>query len=291
MKSALAMTALALALGAGGGRVRAEAETPSAPVGRPGEIAAVAPPEMAGVGLVEKLGARIPLDLAFTDETGAPIRLASLFADGKPVLLTFNYSSCPMLCSVQLGGLVKSLNELTWSAGVEFRVITIGLNPMEGHRRAMESKIRYLERYKRSSGDEGWRFLTGTERSIRALADAVGYGYRLHPTTGEYLHPAAVTVISPDGVVSSYVYGVEYPTAPLAVTLMAARKGQLVEATEKFLMACFHYDSPKGNAAVALRVMQISGIAFVGVMLVVFGVARATRRQRKKAPERSPERS
>lgn len=276
---ATALTALA-ALAAGGTGVRAEPAT--TPVGRPGEIAEAAPPEMAGVELVEKMGERVPLDLPFTDETGAPIRLGSLLGDGKPVLLTFNYSSCPMLCSVQLGGLVKSLNELTWSAGVEFRVITVVLNPMEGHRRAMETKMRYLDRYKRSTGDEGWRFLTGSERSIRALADAVGYHYRLHPTTGEYLHPAAVTVLSPDGVVSSYVYGVEYPAAPLAVTLMAARKGELVDAAEKFLMACFHYDSPKGNAAVALRVMQIGGIAFVGVMLVVFGVARVTRRQRSK---------
>jgi protein SCO1/2 len=192
-----------------------------------------------------------------------------------------------MLCSVQLGGLVKSLTELTWSAGVEFRIITIGLNPMEGHRKAMESKMRYLDRYKRPSGDEGWRFLTGTEKNIRALAAAVGYGYRVHPKTGEFLHPAAITVLSPDGVVSSYVYGVEYPVAPLAVTLMAARKGQLVEATEKFLMACFHYDSPKGNAAVALRVMQIGGVVFVGVMLVVFGVARAARRRGAKVHKRS----
>ena len=274
----------AIALGAGGGPARADGPAPGA---RPGEIAESVPPEMKGVELVEKLGAKIPLDLRFTDETGAPIRLGSLFGDGKPVLLTFNYSSCPMLCSVQLGGLVKSLNELTWSAGVEFRIVTIGLNPMEGHRRAMESKMRYLARYKRSTGDEGWRFLTGTEPSIRALAAAVGYGYRVHPTTGEFLHPAAITVLSPDGVVSSYVYGVEYPAAPLAVTLMAARKGQLVEATEKFLMACFHYDSPRGNAAIALRVMQIGGIAFVGAMLVVFGVARASRRQRSKVSTRS----
>lgn len=280
------VVAAAAALAAGGGVLRAEPAT--TPVGRPGEIADVAPTEMKGVELVEKLGAKIPLDLMFTDETGAPIRLGSLFGDDKPVLLTFNYSSCPMLCSVQLGGLVKSLNELTWSAGVEFRVITVVLNPMEGHRRAMETKMRYLDRYKRSTGDEGWRFLTGTERSIRTLAASVGYGYRVNPATGEFFHPAAVTVLSPDGVVSSYVYGVEYPVAPLAITLMAAKKGELLEATQKFILACFHYDSPKGNAAVALRVMQISGIAFVGVMLVVFGVTRAARRQRsKKVPERS----
>jgi protein SCO1/2 len=178
---------------------------------------------------------------------------------------------------------VVSLNELTWSAGKEFRIVTIGLNPMEGLRRAMESKIRYLERYKRPTADQGWRFLTGTEANIRALAAAVGYGYRIHPTTGEFLHPAAITVLSPDGVISSYVYGVEYPVAALGVTLVAARQGRLVEATEKFLMACFHYVKPKGAAAVALRVMRVGGIAFVGVMLVFFGVARVTRRGKKKA--------
>src|SRR4029079_11445787 len=91
------------------------------------------PPGMEGVAIVEKLGATVPLDLGFTDETGAPIQLGSLLGDGKPVILTFNYSACPMLCSVQRGGLVASLNELTWSAGVQFRIITIGLNPMEDH--------------------------------------------------------------------------------------------------------------------------------------------------------------
>jgi len=277
-------TALAIALAAGGARARADDKaTAAAPGTRPGEIAEAAPPELEGVRLDEKMGAKIPLDLVFTDETGAPIKLAALFGDGKPVLLTFNYSSCPMLCSVQLGGLVKSLNELSWSAGVEFRIVTIGLNPMEGHKRAMETKMRYLARYKKPSGDEGWRFLTGPEKNIRALAASVGYSYRIDPETGQYFHPAAITVLSPDGAVSSYIYGVEYPVAPLAVTLMAARKGQLTEATEKFLMACFHYDAPRGNAAVALKVMQIGGIAFVGAMLVVFGVARTRRKGSKRS--------
>jgi protein SCO1/2 len=284
MKLCALTTALAIALAAGGTGARADDDkaTAEAPGTNPGEIAEAAPPELQGVKLDEKMGAKIPLDLMFTDETGAPIQLGALFGDGKPVLLTFNYSSCPMLCSVQLGGLVKSLNELSWSAGVEFRIITIGLNPMEGHKRAMETKMRYLGRYKRSTGDEGWRFLTGPEKNIRALAAAVGYSYRMDPQTGQYFHPAAVTVLSPDGAVSSYIYGVEYPVAPLAVTLMAARKGQLTEATERFLMACFHYDAPRGNAAVAMKVMQIGGIAFVGAVLVVFGVARTRRKGSKR---------
>ena len=241
-----------------------------------------APAEMAGVEINEKLGATLPMDLPFTDETGAPVKLGDMFQDGVPVIITFNYSSCPMLCSVQLGGLVATLNELTWSAGVEFKIVTIGLSPMEGHRRAMESKLRYLDRYRRDTADEGWRFLTGTDASIHALAAAVGYGYRFNERTGDYLHPAALVVVSPAGAVSSYVYGVEYPAAALAVTLLAARKGELTEATTKFLMACFHYESPRGAAAVAMRAMQIGGSAFVLLGLVAFGV-RAHRARRRKA--------
>jgi protein SCO1/2 len=250
-----------------------------APSGRANEAA---PAEMKGVEIDEKLGATIPLDLTFSDETGAPIQLGSLFNDGKPVILTFNYSSCPMLCSVQLGGFVAALNELTWSAGVEFRVITIGLSPMEGHRRAMETKMRYLDRYRRDTADEGWRFLTGTDVAIHALAAAVGYGYRFNDKTGDFLHPAALMVVSPNGAVSSYIYGVEYSPAALAVTLLAARKGELTEATHKFLLACFHYDEPRGAAAVAMRVMQLGGAAFVALGLVAFGLrARRGRRNVK----------
>ncbi len=165
---------------------------------RPGGRADEAPPpEMVGVEVVEKLGASLPLHLTFDDETGAPIELASLFGDGKPVILTFNYSNCTVLCSVQLGNLVHTLGKMKESAGVEFRIITVGLNPMEGHKRAMATKLRYLERYERPTADEGWRFLTGTEASIRTLARAIGFGYRLDPKTGDYLHPAALILGQP----------------------------------------------------------------------------------------------
>src|SRR5678809_1012574 len=106
----------------------------------------------------------------------------------------------------------------------------------------MDTKLRYLERYKRGTGDEGWRFLTGTDANIHALAAAVGYGYRFNPKTGDFLHPAALVLLTPRGAVSSYVYGVEYPPAALAITLLAAGRGELTEATQKFLLACFHYD-------------------------------------------------
>ena len=272
----LALAALAATAG-----VRAEARGERvAPGARADEVA----PELEGIGVEERLGARLPLDLEFTDESGAPVKLGAIIAGEGPVLLTFNYSGCKTLCSQQLGGLVKSMGELTWTIGEEFRVVTIGLNPMEGHRRAMETKLRYLERYRKGDpekADAGWRFLTGTDKNIRALADAVGYSYRFHPPTGEYIHPAAIAVVSPDGVVSSYVYGVEFPTASLAVTLLAARKGELTEAAQQFILACFHYRAPEGAAAVALRVMQIGGGVFVAGILVAFAGLRIVRSRRR----------
>ena len=260
------------------------------PAPRPGSSAEGLPPDMIGVEVKEKLGASLPLDLAFTDETGAPIRLGSLFGDGKPVILTFNYSNCAVLCSTQLGNLVAALIQMKGSAGQEFRIITVGLNPMEGHRRAMATKLRYLERYRRPTADEGWRFLTGTEASISALARAVGYGYRLHPTTGEYLHPAVLTLVTPKGKVSTYVYGVEYHPGELGVLLGAAGKGTLTEVTKRFLLACYHYEAKKGAAAGAMQAMRLGGLLFLGAMLAVFGTHAARARARnRRARERTSE--
>ncbi len=255
------------------------------PAGRANEAP---PPEMVGVEVVEKLGASLPLDVIFADETGAPVQLGSLFGDGKPVILTFNYSNCTVLCSVQLGNLVQALNKMKGSAGEEFRIVTVGLNPMEGHKRAMATKLRYLERYQRPTADEGWRFLTGTEASIRSLARAVGFGYRLHPTTGEYLHPAALILVSPAGKVSTYVYGVEYDGGELGVLLGAARRGTLTEATKKFLLACYHYEVKKGAATSAVKVMRLGGLLFVGAMLAAFGT-HAVRVRKRRARARTPE--
>jgi len=238
--------------------------------------------------VVEKLGTSLPLHLTFNDETGAPVELRSLFGDGKPIILTFNYSNCSVLCSVQLGNLVHALNKMEGSAGEQFRIITVGLNPMEGHKRAMATKLRYLERYQRPAADEGWRFLTGTESSIRTLARAVGFGYRLDAKTGDYLHPAALILVSPAGKVSTYVYGVEYHGGELGVLLKAAQRGTLSEATKKFLLACYHYEVRKGAAASAVQVMRLGGLLFVGAILVAFGT-RAVRARKRRARERTPE--
>jgi len=240
-----------------------------------------APPELEGVTLTEKLRAALPMQRRFKDDSGAPVTLEDYFQDGLPVILTFNYSNCPMLCSVQLGGLVKTLNDMKWKAGVHFRILTIGLDPKETHRKAHDTKMSYLARYPAESADLGWTFLTGDEKDITAVAEAVGFGYRYFAARGEYLHPAALTVISPRGRVSGYLYGVAYEASDLRAALEAAAIESTSEATEKFLLSCFHYESPKGFAGTALRVMRYGGLVFVFGLVAVFGAYRVRSRRRE----------
>lgn len=243
-----------------------------------GGSASDVPPELVGVDVEEKPGAVLPLDLGFRDDSGAPVRLRDLIARGKPVIVTFNYSNCPMLCSTQLGGLVETLGAMRWSVGEEFDVITVGLDPEESHRQAFDTKLGYLERYDRERADLGWHFLTGDEASIRALADSVGFGYRYHEERAEYLHPATLILASPMGQVSGYLYGVSYDPEELQGALATALVGGTSEATRKFILSCFHYEAPTGFAAVAMKAMRYGGVLFVVGLIAAFGVARARRK-------------
>jgi protein SCO1/2 len=251
----------------------------SAPDAAGGGGANVPIKQLDGVEIVEHLGAQLPLDAMLRDETGAPIQLGTLFGDGLPVILTFNYSACPMLCNVMLGGLTATLIELDWSAGKQFRIVTVGLDPTETHERAMSTKMGYLERYQRDTAEEGWRFLTGDAATVRRLTDATGFGYRRVPETGEILHPAALMLISPEGVVDRYMYGVEYDGAELKAALIHTALGKITQATTKFLLACFQHES-SGFAATAMRIMRTGGLIFLFVFAGAFVLARFLRSRR-----------
>ncbi len=220
------------------------------------------PAELEEVSLTEKPSAQVPLDTIFVDELGKSIRLANLFQN-KPVILTFNYSNCPMLCSVQLGGLVDTMLNMDWAIGKQFDVITISLDPKETTARARETKSRYLERYQRPGANEGWHFLTGTEADIKAVTDAVGFGYVYHPERKEYLHPAVLTMVSPDGKVSGYMAGVQYDAIALRDKLIIAGLGDVSEGLAEFILSCYHYEATSGNGAVVQKIMRYGGLIFV----------------------------
>lgn len=229
------------------------------------------PEELEGVTVVEKPGARVPGDLEFRDSKGARVRLGDLFEVGEPVILTFNYSNCPMLCSVQLGGLVQVLNDTPLSAGAQFKIITVGLDPDETPARAAETKAGYLDRYDRPTAAAGWTFLVGDEASIRALADSVGFGYRYYAKRDEYLHPSAFIVLSPSGEVTNYTYGVQFDPDDLVHVLTSAAVGESVESARKFILSCYHYVGDALYAKRAEALMRYAGIGFAVVFAAFLG--------------------
>lgn len=227
------------------------------------------PEEMQGVGIDDKSGDQIPLDLRFRDENGQAITLADVFTGQRPVLLSLNYSDCPMLCTLQLNGLVTSLRELKWDAGREFDVVSVSVDPLETTVRAKQTEQKYVEQYARPGSAGGFRFLTGNQKNIRKLADAVGFRYKYVPDTKEYSHTAAEIVVSPEGMVSRYLYGVMYDPQTVRLSLVEASDGKVGSPLDRIIMFCFHYDETKGRyAPVARRVMSLGAGVTIFAMAV-----------------------
>ena len=221
-----------------------------------------------GTGVTQKLGAQAPLDLAFTDQDGNAVTLGDSFREGRPVILTLNYSDCPQLCILQLDGLVRSLNEVGLELGEEIQLVTVSLDPTEAPSRAKLTQEHYLSAYTGEGGADGWTFLVAdSEERIRAVADAVGYGYDLDLRTGEYSHEAALMLMTPEGLVSRYLFGIEYDPTTLRMSLVSASEGALGTLTDRIRMFCYRYDPDAGAyTMVAVNVMKLGGLLTVLVL-------------------------
>jgi protein SCO1/2 len=233
-----------------------------------------APAELEEVGITENLGGQLPLDLPFTESNGRELRLGDLLDGERPALLTLNYSSCPMLCSLQLNGLFDALGDMKWDLGENFVMLTASIDPTETPARAQLTKQNYLKDYGRPGVAGGWRCITGEEANIKALADAVGFHYTYVEDTGEYAHAAVTIVLTPDGRVSRYLYGVEYDPQTIRLSLVEAADGGIGSSMDQILLFCFHYDATKGRyGPAAQNVMRFGGfLTIVGVvgMIAVF---------------------
>lgn len=230
------------------------------------------PKELDGVGIVEHRNETIPLDLQFKDEDGREVRLRDYFSPGKPVLLTINYFKCPMLCTLQLNGMVDGLNVLEIAAGKDFQIITVSMSPKEGPELARPKKDAYLTQYKKPSAAEGWHFLTGQKTEIEALCKAVGFGYRLDPKSGDYAHTPTIMFLTPDGRISRYMSNVQFEPRDLKLALIEASEGTIGSAMDHFLLLmCYHYD-PLANsyAADAMKIMRLGGA--VTAILIAAGL-------------------
>ncbi|WP_442483789.1 SCO family protein [Aeoliella sp. SH292] len=227
------------------------------------------PEEMLGVGVEEKVGTQIPLDLVFRDRNGLPTTLGKIINGKKPVLLTLNYSNCPMLCGRQLNDLVAALAdpEMDWNAGDQFDVLSVSIDPAERPERAKQTHKRYTEDYGRPGTAEGWHFLVGEQASITALADAVGFRYKYDPASKEYVHSAALILVTPDGVVSRYLDGLGNSPETIRMSLVEAGEGKVGTALDRIWLTCFVYDHTRGQYAPhAVRWMQIGAATTVVIL-------------------------
>ncbi len=245
------------------------------------------PKRLIGIDVTEHLERDLPKELEFTDETGKRVRLGDFFDGERPVVITLNYSNCPMLCSLQLNGFVTGLRGMDWRVGDEFRVITISLDPDETPSQALKTKQRYLKELGAGDVGSGWSFLTGSEANIRALADAIGFQYGYNEVRQEYVHPAAITLTTPQGKIARYLYGIEYHPKTLRLGLVESSEGKIGSTVDRLILFCFHYDSSEGRyAPVAMKIMQVAGgtTAFVlGGVLTSLWAAEARRRKKKGA--------
>jgi protein SCO1/2 len=244
-----------------------------------------APAELAGMEVTDRRGENLPMQATLMDESGKPVSLEAIFADGRPRLLQLGYMRCPMLCSLALNGLVRGLQGLDWSVGDQFDVLFVSINPEENSELAAAKRAGYATEYGRAGGEKGWRFLVGDEATVRGIADAVGFPYRKMPD-GEYAHPAAVFAITGDGRLSQYLPGVAPSAADLRLALTGAGEGRLGSTFDRFVFWCHQFDPSKGGYVLfAFRIMQIGGgVTVVALAATLFLMHRREARARRLAP-------
>ena len=241
-------------------------------------------PILREVGIDQKLDEQVPLDLEFTDEEGRTVRLGDFFGK-RPVVLALVYYECPMLCTQVLNGLVGSLEALTFNPGEEFEVIILSFDPGETPALAAEKRTTYLRRYSRPGYEAGWHFLTGREASIRALTDAVGFRYAYDEAIDQYAHPASITVLTGEGRVSKYLYGIEFAPRDLRLALIEAAEGRIGTAIDQALLFCYHYDPETGKyGLVVMNLVRMGGVlTLLGLGAFILLTLRRERRAHQHA--------
>ncbi len=279
MRRAIARTttaglcALALLTGAAAparGQAAPVDEDRLAPFRDPGRM-----PESVGAEarIVDRRGEQVPLDAVFDDERGEKVTLREL-AGGRPILLQLAYFRCPGLCTFTLNGLVETLRAMPWTPGEQFTVVTLSINPEETANLARLKKAAYLRELGRPEAGAGWHFLTGTNGSIRAVAEAVGFGFRFDTQTREFAHGAGLFVLTPEGVVSRTITGAEYDPTLVRLSLVEASAGKVGTALDQVLLFCYHFDPDTGQYTVQImRIVQVLGtllaaslFGFIGLM-------------------------
>jgi protein SCO1/2 len=238
----------------------------------PVQTAGVRPALLRDVGLDQRLGDSIPLDLTFRDEHGRPVALRQFFGQ-KPVILTLVYYQCPMLCTEVLNGLLRSSKELPLEIGRDFSIVTVSIDPNERSVLAEVKHELYSGLYGRPGGPQGWHFLTGEEAQIKALAQAVGFRYAYDSASGQFAHPSGIMVLTPEGKLARYFYGISYPSRDLRLGLVEASQEKIGSPIDQILLYCYHYDPATGRYGLLIsRVIQAAGALTVLSLALVIAI-------------------
>jgi protein SCO1/2 len=235
------------------------------------------PAALKSVGIEQKLDAQLPLDAEFKNESGNIVKLGEYFGKDRPVVLALVYYECPMLCNEVLNGLTGSLKGKSFEAGKEFDVVAISFDARENDKSelAKNKKASYLNRYGRGAGAEnGWHFLTGTQSEIDKVTQAVGFNYEFDEATNQFAHAGGIMIITPDGRISRYLYGIDYAPKDLKFALMESAEGKIGNPVEQLYLYCFHYNPATGKYGLEIlsfmRLMAVATVLGLGGMLFVF---------------------
>jgi protein SCO1/2 len=251
---------------------------PSSPLygARPesGSSSAGLPAVLKTVGIEQRLNEQAPLDTVFKDEQGREVHLGDYFK-GKPVVLSLVYYSCPMLCNQVLNGMLGSFRQINFNIGEQYEVVTVSFDARETPALAAQKKQTYIKAYNRAGAENGWHFLTGDDANIKRLTDAVGFHFKWDEATNQFAHASGIMVLTPEGKLARYFYGIEYPSRDMRLGLVEASQNKIGTPVDALLLYCYHYDPATGKyGAVVMNIMKVAGVLTVGLIVGMLLVLR-----------------
>jgi protein SCO1 len=246
-----------------------------------GSVSSGLPKVLKSVGIDQRLNEQVPLDAMFKDEQGNDVRLGQFFK-GKPVVLSLVYYSCPMLCNQVMNGELGSFRQISFNMGEQYEVVTVSFDPSETPALAAAKKTTYIKAYDRPGASASWHFLTGDEANIKRLTDAVGFRYLWDEQTKQFAHASGIMVLTPEGKLARYFYGIEYPPRDLRLGLVEASQNKIGTPVDALMLYCYHYDPATGKyGAVVMNIVRLAG--GVSVVLII-GLLLALRKRTPRGP-------
>jgi len=241
----------------------------------PGTLATARLPQLENVTFKQRLNTKLPLDAAFRDENDRPVTLAQYFDGKKPVVLAFVYYSCPMLCTQVMNGVSRAVKVLPFSAGKDFDVVFVSFDPRDRPETAAAKKAELMSYWSMQNQSGAWHLLTGEAPAIKAITSAAGFNYQWDEKTQQFAHMSGVLVITPDGRLSRYFYGIEYSPKELRLALVESGQGHVGSMVDELLLYCYHYDPASGRyGAVVMNLVRLGGVLTLVLLGAFFVLAR-----------------